>query len=303
MLCMTGDSTSRYMYLSLLGFVDTGEFPGNEAHLQVKGRQFRNPLWEGFFRPQTGDRDAEAWSQRWVVYYNESSAMWRHREVCDCYRIGITQGDMASKGVENRYYINPLRNISLTYIRWLSSSSSPHGHFDAHHHGYNPAAQPDEAERVMGCRAGLCAPPWKWEAAPGEALVSQIFPLCPTHVFYNAGLWGKPKPSFNWGDLTRVGNICKERACRVFWRGTTPRGELACKASSKAKQKWSFGTSLPPALKIKHGWALFDAYNILCKLVSKGEKAFMPDGIHLNGNANQYLNEELIRIVHESRVR
>ena len=108
-IVMIGDSLMRYQYLSLVHLVELNHFYEN-----------RNETNNIFFVP--------TW-KNWFDYYNASTAMFGPNEHCDCFRASGRLLDVYQTTVENRFYSNFERNISITYLNYFGDYMPVHGHW------------------------------------------------------------------------------------------------------------------------------------------------------------------------------
>ncbi|KAM3569655.1 hypothetical protein VYU27_008259 [Nannochloropsis oceanica] len=88
-----GDSVTRYQYLSLVSFLETGTWEEEEEEKSIT------------FKGEWGS---------WNEYYNLSTSSLNGNEVCDCYREGSRP-----PYVENRYYTNEEKDLRVTFIGWF----------------------------------------------------------------------------------------------------------------------------------------------------------------------------------------
>ena len=91
-IMMVGDSVTRYQYLSLVHFLQFGKW--------VDPTSVPNMVWE---------KTHPSWND----FYNYTNSLLEPFEQCDCFR------NSASANVifENRYFLQPSRNNSVSYIQ------------------------------------------------------------------------------------------------------------------------------------------------------------------------------------------
>jgi hypothetical protein len=91
-VAFVGDSLTRYMYLSLAAYLRRGRW--------IDGKDEPNILEENQF-------------DNWNSFYNYTNNFFRPYEQCDCFR----PPKSASKGVENRYFADPVRDNVLYFFQ------------------------------------------------------------------------------------------------------------------------------------------------------------------------------------------
>ena len=138
-----GDSNTRYQYLSLAMALSTGAYP-----VQPSGHGFNICHENSAANKQQGRRrlnHSEAFNQKWVTFWNESSRVLRGAEVCECTNRG-------SSLHENRWYDDGA--TQLAYFK----EGTPRIHSLP-----NVAAQWSDTESTFGsvraAAATACLPP------------------------------------------------------------------------------------------------------------------------------------------------
>lgn len=196
----------------------------------------------------------------------------------------------------------------MTYIQWFGSFAKPRGHLVPETGGAYPAVSPAERIRELGCGPGSCGPalggakaavPLRWSHTVTGTLLQHVSRLRPTLVLVNVGLWRFKPKKFQWKELERAKAVLEREGSLVMWKTTNPTAKQirSCKGGA-AK-----GAVLPNQYGKARPWAVFDVFNIICRLRAEGRKVFQEDGRHLLGSANQALNRALIRLIANQSIR
>mmetsp|Transcript_14446 Transcript_14446/g.21449 ORF Transcript_14446/g.21449 Transcript_14446/m.21449 type:complete len:361 (+) Transcript_14446:45-1127(+) len=160
-LVMIGDSLTRYQYLSLVYFLESGKFSSPHPS-------------------QTWEKEYNSWNQ----FYQITNHRLNGNEVCDCFRVKMNETEIIN---ENRYYHNPLTNVRITYLQWFGSVGM----------GYHPdilklAQSRDSFEIALTiCHPGTCDPrdPTFVKTNPNAFIKNVIADLNPHFVVMNCGHW------------------------------------------------------------------------------------------------------------------
>jgi len=104
-LVLIGDSLTRYMYLSLVNYLENGNW---DTTFQTQDKSY-NIIHEKSF-------------ENWTHFYNFTNNIFHKREICDCYR-NSTQFEILSTR-ENRFYQDPSRANYVSYIQKFGNLSS-----------------------------------------------------------------------------------------------------------------------------------------------------------------------------------
>lgn len=259
-LLFIGDSVSRYQYLSLVHFLETGLWKHPKHDVSYQG------LWG-----------------KWHDFYARTSALFRGNERCDCYRSDRLSNSIQniSDLVENRFY--EYKDIKVSYIQLFNDALPPHGHF-----GFPPFLK-----SKVTCRPGECAQPpdWAYPLActhkPCTALFSAVVqPLAPTWLFLNQGLWIPPtKRTDKWfQDLFSTGRKALP-GTMLFWKTTTRTNSTKQVDDSRAV-KWA----------VASGWRIFDV-GTLTAPATKLEKFPGWDPKHFHAFVYRELNIFLLNLI------
>jgi len=98
-IMMIGDSLTRYQYLSLVHFLQFGKWidPKSRPNIVIR---VTLPSWNAF--------------------YNLTKSLLEPYEQCDCFR-NVNRKEAAHRIFENRYFLQPSRNNSVSYIQKFAS--------------------------------------------------------------------------------------------------------------------------------------------------------------------------------------
>jgi GDSL/SGNH-like Acyl-Esterase family found in Pmr5 and Cas1p len=132
-LVIVGDSINRYMYLSLVYFLETGNFTSPYPS-QTWEKDYSN--WTDFYQVTYSHRHSILCKSLVIVRSTSrdllaayvcftlgasllqlqiTNARLNGHEKCDCHRIGLQDFPM----VENRYYYNPDTQVRITFFQWF----------------------------------------------------------------------------------------------------------------------------------------------------------------------------------------
>eukprot|EP00953_Heterococcus_sp_UTEX-ZZ885_P029671 15733-Heterococcus_DN1.PRE.1 len=211
-LVIVGDSLSRYAYLQLVYFLETGNSTSPEPS-------------------QTWEKDYKSWNH----FYQVTNKRLNGHEMCDCYRAETPKQAPLSKQqngkavkpiiikqppmIENRYYYNPDTQVRITYIQWFGSLG-----VTLHTSMWEAAVNPDYVLQPSElCAPGKCsaaAAPVMTVTALGFA--DLVLPsLQPDWVMWNCGLW----PNCNLHPQALMAASLKAlknpRPRNVLWKTTT----------------------------------------------------------------------------------
>lgn len=100
-IVFVGDSLTRYQYLSLSHYIKFGKWPDPSVK--------PNFVWQT-------DHGT------WMNFFMESNKVLFPNEQCDCWRPEENGVALAPKWFENRYFLDPVRNNSLSMISKLGST-------------------------------------------------------------------------------------------------------------------------------------------------------------------------------------
>lgn len=103
-IVMMADSLTRYQYLSLVYFLSYGNWVQNNDRPNIV---------------------LEKTHQSWTDFYNYTNEILQPYELCDCYRGEGKpfKGKIIDETVENRYFYDPIRNNSVTYLQKFGTNS------------------------------------------------------------------------------------------------------------------------------------------------------------------------------------
>jgi hypothetical protein len=197
-LVLIGDSITRYQYLSLAFFLRHGKWfdPKQKPHLVDQNsyirKAFKDPGWAYFFR--------------------ETNRLLSPMEKCDCFRERWPNIKYVDRHVmENRYFHDPERNNTLTYLQAYGNTISVlHGRIS-----------PEEALHNDWTEFAHVNSTWQWQYSDwGDALERYVTRLKATHVMMNAGMW--PNDFYkNKQARDSIVRALKKTGLVGIWRGNT----------------------------------------------------------------------------------
>ena len=125
---LIGGSLTRYMYLNLVNYLETGEWIPREHPYSEAGKQWGS--WTKFYEVSTHIGasfdaflhvavDLHSW------FVQGTNARLHGNEYCDCFR---QDGQPPEAILENRYYVNREQNIRVTYIQLFRHEWGMRGH-------------------------------------------------------------------------------------------------------------------------------------------------------------------------------
>ena len=240
-IAFIGDSLTRYQYLSLAYFLETGmwqsPFPTN-----VNEREWR------------ADQGENADPQGWTRFFNGTNARLNNNEICDCYR--VVNGPWRRETAENRYYITQDGSVRVSFLLWFHQQgvrghnltgmnvNCLHNKQTAYRHRQAENSRSHSKESfVEPCAQGLCQPgtckdPYHWE---GDAFT--IFPyvvkqLDPQIVVLNSGLWGFGVEKDICNTTSMLQEIRRHKPnVRLIWKTTTCKRGKRCHFVGKSDQE------------------------------------------------------------------
>jgi hypothetical protein len=168
-LVLIGDSITRHQYLSLAYFLRHGKWfnPSEIPHL-VNQNHFK--------------KHAATKGEGWATFFRETNKFLSPHERCDCFRDkwpNVTLVD--SYVIEDRYFYDPERNNTLTYLLGFGNTIS----------GLHGRVSPKDAFRdINSTEYQYINSPCEWRYTDwGVALEKYVAPLAATHVLMNVGYW------------------------------------------------------------------------------------------------------------------
>jgi hypothetical protein len=169
-LVFIGDSITRHQYLSLAYFLRHGKWfnPSEIPHLVNQNHFIYDPV----SRKRRG----------WATFFSETNKLLSPCERCDCFRnrwTNVTEVD--SYVIENRYFYDPERNNTLTYLQGFGNTIS----------GLHGRVSPKDGFRnINSTEYQYINSPYEWRYTDwGVALEKYVPALAATHVLMNVGYW------------------------------------------------------------------------------------------------------------------
>ena len=190
-ILLMGDSITRYQYLSLVYFLESGN-------------------WSHAGRSITNEKEWNSWNH----FYEGTNSLLRGRESCDCTRSGLSS---VGTVFENRMY-RGRTGFTIGYIQVFNDALPPHGHF-----GFPPF----EASHPTRCKPGNCTakPDWIYPLACGnDRKCINVFDgvvqfLRPTKLFLAEG-WS-PAAARDECWIREVMTSAIRAAGEVYWKTRT----------------------------------------------------------------------------------
>jgi hypothetical protein len=207
-----GDSLTRFQYISLVYFLHHGRWidtPATIPHL-VRPLDY---LVAGEFHSQ------------WTPWYQASMDLLAPYENCDCYREPTSTDAKLQYICENRYYHDPVRNNTVTYLQAFGKVHPIRGHWRAeqaipqlveYHQTMNQSALGDTVGPM------LRRVPYRWEGTWMDAIRGHVADLAPAVLIMNAGRWPHSffDASFRDAIVAALQNVSSVIP-RVIWKTTT----------------------------------------------------------------------------------
>ncbi|KAL4438729.1 hypothetical protein ABPG77_006333 [Micractinium sp. CCAP 211/92] len=270
-LVFVGDSVTRYQYLTLLYFLERGDWPaplGGVPGEPSVANEHEWPSWNDFLRG--------------------TNRLFNGRELCDCFRADWVPGSgwkpPEDEKHENRFYRRRLGgaggDIFVSHLTYTTYPNRMHGHY-----GFPPYLKGRRP-----CAPATCNFPADWAHHLAEGLTGPVKDLGPTHLIVNSGLWASSNALPDWHAIAAAGVAAvAPQGGRAIWRGTT--------ANRGRKVPVQPGHD---ARAIQHtqaaGWDLLDAYNITRPLLSMKRRP-MWDGRHFLAGVYREINLYLLNMI------
>jgi hypothetical protein len=207
-----GDSLTRFQYISLVYFLRHGRWidaPATIPHL-VRPSDY---LVAGEHRSQ------------WSPWYQATMDLLAPYENCDCYREPSNIDTRSQYTCENRYYHDPVRNNTVTYVQAFGKAYPIRGHWRAeqaipqlveYHQTKNQSALGDTVGPM------LSRVPYRWEGTWIDVIRGHVADLAPAVLIMNAGKWRHSflDAPFRDGIVAALQNVSSVIP-RVIWKTTT----------------------------------------------------------------------------------
>lgn len=219
-----GDSLTRYQYLSLVYFLETGRWT-SPAGAPVNTHE-------------------STWAS-WAAFHEGTAGRLRGHEICDCYR---AQKWDPSTVREMRYYLSPCGRVRVSYVMWFYNINVA-GHdpaalnvgcLDAAFRAAASAAPSTAATKApWTCPQTLCQPGacggGAWAGDARTAVPAHVRALRPSTAVVNTGHWGpdvRGGPAHFGRVLEVVDRLAADATAappagggtplRIVWKSTTP---------------------------------------------------------------------------------
>lgn len=258
-LIFVGDSLTRYQYVNLVHFLYTGRWRTSSPQLE----------WEKNFL-------------NWNTFYMLGSLRMGCYEICDCYR---EEGVAEDK--ENRFYFDPVYNITIHFVAWCPSVVAPILMNDIpsiHEHGMYCA----NVSFFKGKWSNVSLTYTKKYASNKLESLRLFFdevirPQNPDVVVVNQGHWqGFKEFRASNAVLKDFAAIVRRSSKKAVWKTTT-----ASRSSSEPIDSPTFLQQISDA-----HLHIFDAYALTANL-SKDSRSFV-DNVHFMPFVYSIVNQKFI---------
>jgi hypothetical protein len=275
-----GDSLSRFQYVSLVYFLRHGVWIDPSAlPVLVRPKDYIGGMELAF---------------EWSPWFRASMDALQPYENCDCYReAGMLngQGGKLPYICENRYYHDPVRNNTVTYLQAYGTATSIRGHWPAqqaipqlaeYHRTNNQSAIGDTVGPMVG------RVPYRWQGTWMDTFRGHVADLAPAVLIMNAGKWRHSFHETTFRDaivaaLQDVGSIIP----RVIWKKTTAdRGgkytynetdETMCALLECVDTTWT--VDVPSSMYVDQGHFLEPVYRLLNEQLLHQLGIAIPDSV------------------------
>lgn len=247
-----GDSITRFQYLNLANALVTNDW--RMRHLSFAEK----PGWGG-----------------WKDFLQGSNMRLGCNEICDCYRISVMYK-------ENRYFYDPLRNISISFFLWFPSSEKK---IYLNH-------PPTAAEFDRRCNS------WREMKSSIDNFTRTshvsfktiysfidgiVQPMNADAVIINQGMWSYDALRTPTG-VADLSSALRKATKRYIWKTTTP--------SNKPKIVPIDGDNFMEMLR-DNSFEIFDAFNLTKRFVGHDEA--YSDENHFKNDVYTILNKALLK--------
>ena len=296
-LLISGDSVTRYQYLSLVYFIETGRWASPEPSM------VREKDWVS-----AGDRGSG-----WLNFFGGTNSRLNGREICDCFR---TEPWDPQNPMENRYYISADASIRVTFINWFHLFAS-HGHdLDALNEkcladAFGEYQRSKQLQVNTTCEQKLCLPGacsgMDWSGNPFESIPIMAGKLQPSIMLVNSGIWqGFPRPgSQDVADTVKMFQRFREEvpSSRLFWKTVTTTRDLNLTGTDLLGNPAADPVVAALTAAMPSDVEVFDARTLTYGVLTAPEAAFWPgDGIHFSEPVYALLNTALLSQLAQARV-
>lgn len=270
-IVMIGDSLMRYQYLSLIGFLFSSSWDFTSSYPSLENEQDW-PSWRDFF----------------------FSGMFRFGacyEIVDAFR---NERDIKADGKfkENRYYFDPVHNISISFFGFFPGASPLQGIAPPKRSNFSSLCKfsPTAMEKLMEDYENPMYT-FRYNSTQMAAfLVDVVKPMRPHFLFFNQYVWAddefRAKPNLVKFARAAAASVIE----KSFWKTTT----CQCVDTNHRGEDEDFLRLLK-----NNGMHIFDAYNMtenVCRADFFGEKVCR-DGLHFREFVNRELNKLLLQTI------
>jgi hypothetical protein len=292
-LLFIGDSVTRYQYLNLAQYIQTG-------------------AWTPF--SAEGDaltEDEREWPS-WTAWFTATVARLGGNEICDCYRPLIA----VSRCAENRFYYNADVDVRLTFILYFADGyKTKHHKIDALNVSCNGPRGADGARPVgaRACAQTLCTPgecggpfeesyeerwPYNLIVSVLEQLGTGVAPV--DDLFFNQGLHLNPAylPAAIRLDLADALVLARERGWvrTLWWKMTTMSTSGGYNIGHE--RAWVNAALVPRGFRVFDSYALTGGedspFSVALRVTDGAVAATWDDAVHFRPFVYRGLNEALL---------
>ena len=289
-LAFIGDSVTRYQYLNLAQYIETGNwtpFSGEGERLSEDEREW--PSWNEWFTATTSRLGGN--------------------EICDCYRPPIA----ISRCAENRFYYNPVLDVRITFILYFAIEyKTKHHRLNALNVSCNGLRGREGVVSGRACAQTLCTPgecvgpfeEWYEERWPYnllkdvlEQLGSSVQPI--DNLFLNQGFHLNPAymPAEIQVDLVDALVLAREKGWvgTLWWKMTT----MSTNSYNIGhERKWVAASLEPRGVRVFDSYALTGGedspFSVALSVTDGVVGATWDDTMHFRPFVYRGLNEALL---------
>lgn len=239
-----GDSLTRYQYLSLVHYLETGSwFALTDKPLLENEKEWEN----------------------WEMFYQGTNARLNGHEICGCYRHPYGW-IIDANPMEDRYYFDPVRKLRITFLLFFGSFKTVHPSPQFLNVGCSTST-PEELCLQKGCSPGLCnfklfnfSENWPYNMLSNviKNVATTVAPI--DALIFNQGFFGNPGDNLTHSmGIVRAFKESRENGyvSHIYWKSTTnPNPKGSFKYNITIEHLWVKSFLIP--LKIN----VFDVYEL-----------------------------------------
>jgi len=273
-LVLIGDSVTRFQYLELVHYLHTG------YHLDVDDSE--QPLLRHVHNG-------------YPIMCARAEAYFQGAHRCNCYR----NNENLPGSFENRYWADPCRNNSLTYIGKFGVNPMQ-GHWMPQDLPWvrttkdgDPAGSTAKVFKnknytnatfvgsLNDSQASSTPFAWSYQDWSTAAITDYLAHLKPSHIIFNAGLW-RPV-GMDASKLTQFAQAIRDAGITPIFKTATAAYRGACPSALD-----KVGCQVTPCLDLSYTKAFYRSQN---------RSAYYYDNLHVSPGLNVRFNEELLALL------